>query len=112
MSLEDAINYLREQVPAFAKEVTPVLVYLRRKMRSRITGAFPTIAFPTIEDVEGELYRLLEDWNDDTEYIENSFLRVEKYNHYGETRMRMILIVDSEELAAKPPKPGDDVEEE
>ncbi|MBA7483467.1 hypothetical protein ES707_18982 [subsurface metagenome] len=109
MSLEDAINNLREQVPAFAKEVVPVLVYLRRKMRGRITGAK---LFPTIKDVEDELYDLLEDWDENTKFTENSFLRVEEYNHYGETRMRMMLIVDSEELAARPPNPGEDVEEE
>lgn len=112
MSLEDAINYLREQVPAFAKEVTPLLVYLRRRMRGKITGAFPTI-----KDVEGELYGLLKDWNDDMTFTWNDFLRVEKYKYRGQTRMRMMLIVKKisppiEDLGTEPPNSGEDVGEE
>jgi len=88
MSLQDSLNYLREQVPDFAKKAHPMIMKSRKKE--------PWLGIPTLEDVKQDLYFLLSWIGKDklpSGYL--SFFHIERFDTKGDKHVKIMLKTES-----------------
>jgi len=105
LSKQDAVDYLRKQVPDFAKKTHPIIVSSGEKIRWG--------EVPTLKDVEDVLYDLLLLYVDGFILPPSKLFRIEKFDIKGEEHVRIVfkmesdgspVMISTEELAVKSKK--------